>query len=170
MVAFIVDADVIIWCARHKKLNKLFKDKKIIIPEIIYNQVKYRIDRETGEKKPINLERYIENGCLEIVDDPLIKDVEEIIEKVGNCPELTEIHHGEAECILLLNKNKNYKFCTGEIGVLKVLGFLQLSDQAISLEDLIGSLRELRKDFTRECLDNNLKIGSELFVKYGDWE
>ncbi len=169
MAVYLLDADVIIWCAKHKKLNNLFQKEKIKIPEIIYNQIKYRIDIETGEKEQIDLDKYIKNGSLEIITNPIDENINKIMEEIKNCPELLEVHHGEIECIYLLRENKDHKFCTGDKVAIKVLGFLRLSEQAISLEEIIGNAKELRENFTKQCLKTNLNIGSQLFVQHGDW-
>jgi len=169
LTIYILDADVIIWCANNNKLDLLFKNKRIIIPNVIFEQAFKRTDKETGEIKSIELQKFIDNKSLEIVDNPASDDIEEIKNTYEQCPELAEIHDGEAECIFLITKNKDYKLCTGELGVMKVIGFRRLSTQMVSLEELIGSVKNLRYDFTKKCLKENLKIGSNLFVKYGNW-
>jgi len=52
---FLLDADVIIWCAENNKLDALFKNKKIKIPRIIYEQAERYTVPETHEKKIIVL-------------------------------------------------------------------------------------------------------------------
>jgi hypothetical protein len=170
LAVYLLDADVIIWCAKHKKLDSLFRKETIKIPKIIYSQIKYRIDIETGKKEQIDLNGYIKNGKLKVINNPIDENISKIIEEVKNCPELLEIHHGEIECIYLLRENKNHKFCTGDKVAIKVLGFLHLSEQAISLEEIIGTNKGLRENFTQQALKDNLNIGSQLYVQYGNWK
>lgn len=165
MKIFLLDADVIIWCAENNKLDSLFKGKKIKIPEVIYGQIRYKIDKETGEKKGIPLQKYIEDGSLEIIDDPISNDTREIMDKISKLP-LPQIHHGEMECITLLKQNPNYKFCTGDRAAIKILGFFSLSDQAVSLEELVGRIRNLRDDFTKKYMKKYLEEGSTFGVQY----
>jgi len=163
---FLLDADVIIWCAENNKLDSLFKGKKIKIPEVIYGQIRYKIDKETGEKKGIPLQKYIEDGSLEIIDDPISNDIKEIMDIYKQCPELPQIDPGEIECMTLLKQTSNYKFCTGDRAPMKILGYLFLSDQAVSLEELVGRIRNLRDDFTKKYMKKYLEEGSTFGVQY----
>lgn len=169
MELFLIDADVIIWCAEQNKLDTLFKNKEIKMPKKIFEEINYKVDLVTTEESGIDLSKYIENGSLKIIDSALSETIRKLRKTYKICPQLAEIQDGEIECIALLLENSKYKFCTGDITAMKVVGFLQLSKQAISLEELIGSLTELRDDFTKECLKNNLKVGSKLYVQYGNW-
>lgn len=166
MKIFLLDADVIIWCAENDKLDSLFKGKKIKIPEVIYEQIKHKKDRETGEKKGIPLQKYIKDGSLEIIDNPISNDIKEIMDIYKRCPELPQIHHGEIECITLLKQNSNYRFCTGDRAPMKILGYLFLSEQAVSLEELVGRIRNLRVDFTKKYMQKYLEEGSSFGVQY----
>ena len=169
MKVFLLDADVIIWCAENNKLDALFKNKRIKIPKVIYEQVKYIEDPETDERKTIQFDKYLEDKSLEIIDNPITDDIEDIRNTYKQCPEIAEIHSGEVECISLLKDRPNYSFCTGDKSAIRVLGYLQLSEQAISLEELIGRVRNIRYDFTKEYMKKYLKVGSDLWIKYG-WD
>lgn len=167
MKVCLLDADVIIWCAENNKLDSLFKNRKTKLPEVIYEQVRYIKDSETDEKRTIQFDKYLEDESLEIIDNPLTDDIEDIMNTYRQCPEIAEIHPGEVECITLLKNRRNYLFCTGDRSAIKVLGYLQLSEQAISLEELIRRVRNIRDDFTREYMKRYLKEGSKLWIKYG---
>lgn len=166
MKIFLLDADVIIWCAENDKLDSLFKGKKIKIPKVIYEQIEHKIDKETGERKGVPLQKYIEDGSLEIIDNPILNDIKEIMDIYKRCPELPQIHTGEIECITLLKQHSNYRFCTGDRAAMKILGYLFLSEQAVSLEELVGRIRNLRGDFTKKYMKKYLREGSSLGVQY----
>ena len=167
MKVFLLDADVIIWCAENNKLDSLFKDKKIKIPQKIFEEVIYKEDPETKERKTIQFQKYIKEDSLEVVDNPYTKEMEKVRDTYKECSQLAQLDDGESECIALLMKNSEYRFCTGDRAAMKVLGFWQLSEQAISLEELIGRVRNIRDNFTREDMKRYLEEGSELWVKYG---
>jgi len=67
-----------------------------------------------------------------------------------------------------LMENPDYKFCTGDVPAMRVVGFYGLSEQAISLEKLVGKITALRNDFKQKCMAENLKIGSSLRAQYFD--
>lgn len=93
----------------------------------------------------------------------------EIKDSYERCPELAQIHNGEAECIALLLKNREFMFCTGDADTMKVISFWGLSEQAISLEELVGRIKNLRTNFTKDCMELHLKEGSILRVQYSKW-
>lgn len=166
MNIYLLDADVIIWCAENSKLDALFKGKRIRIPQKICDEVIYMKDPGTGATSGIDLSKYIADGLLEIVDCDVSQSIREIRSTYRGCPQLAEIDDGEIECIALLRKEPECHFCTGDINAMKVVGYWGLSDQAISLEEVLGRVRDLRYDFTNSCLRKNLKIGSSLRAQY----
>ncbi|MCK4421559.1 hypothetical protein KAW48_07155, partial [candidate division WOR-3 bacterium] len=151
----------------NNKLDALFKGKKIKIPNVIYEQVRYIKDLQTRERKTIRFQKYINNGSLEIIDNPITDDMDKIRNSCKQCSEIAEIHPGEIECIALLRQNTDYGFCTGDRTAMKVLGFWHLSEQAVSLEGLVGKMRNLRDNFTKKYMKKYLNEGSNLWVKYG---
>jgi len=166
LMVLLLDADVIIWCAKKGKLNALFKRRKIQIPKVIFEQVIHYTIPETGQKKTILADKYIEDGSLRIIDNPVSKEIIDIKNTYKKCPELAKIHNGEAECISLLLEKKEFKFCTGDTDTMKVISFLDLAEQAISLEQLIGKVRDIRENFTEDCMKFHLGKGSALRVQY----
>jgi len=167
---FLLDADVIIWCAEKKKLDALFKNKKIQIPQVIFDQSINYMEPITKAKKTILFDKYIDDGSLVIVDNPISKEILEIENTYMKCPELAEIHDGEAECIALLLSNREYSFCTGDTYAMEVIGFWGCSEQAISLEELIGKVKNIQPNFTKDCMELHLKKGSILSVQYSEWD
>lgn len=169
MKIFLLDADVIIWCAENDKLDPLFKGKKIKIPNVIYEQVRYIEDPQTRERKTIRFQKYINNGSLEKIDNPVSDDIKEIRNTYKRCPHLAELDEGEVECITLLKKKPNYSFCTGDKGAIRVLGFLQFSEQTVSLEEILRGAQNIRESFTKQYKEKYLREGSDLWVQYGEW-
>lgn len=166
MKVYLLDADVIIWCAEKKKLDALFKNKRILIPQVIFDQSINYTDPKTKVRKTIRFDKYIDDGSLAIIDNPISEVILQIKNTYIKCPELAEIHDGEAECIALLLDNSEYKFCTGDTDTMKVVGFWGCSEQAISLEQLIGKVRDIRENFTEDCMKFHLGKGSALRVQY----
>jgi len=164
----IFDADVIIYLARINKLKSLFKNCKVYLTEIVYSEIKFYNDIETGEKKYICLESYIESKSLIIIksmkltkfykSDILKKLIE--IEKNG-----VEVDNGELEAIVFIFNNRKYKLCTGDSGALKFLAYLYLQENAISLETIIGKVKGISKEYTNEFMKNNLNEGNKLMIQ-----
>lgn len=167
---FLLDADVIIWCAENNKLDALFKNKRIHIPQIIYEQVIHYTIPTTGQKKTILFDKFIHDGYLTIIDNPVTEEIIKIKDTYKQCPQLAEIHDGESECIATLLKDKECKFCTGDVDAMKVIGFWGLLEQAVSLEELVGRIKNLRPNFTKDCMESHLKQGAILRVQYSNWD
>jgi predicted nucleic acid-binding protein len=167
---YLLDADVIIWCEKNNKLGSVFKAKRIEIPKVIYEEVRYYEKPETKERVTITFNQYIKEGSLKIIDTPVDEEVRRIFNIIKNCINLGEIDKGEIECIALAKKNNKYKFCTGDKSSIRLMSFLRLSDQAISLEEILRGAGNLRESFTIAYKNKYLKEGAELFVQYGDWK
>jgi len=67
-------------------------------------------------------------------------------------------------------KNREFMFCTGDTDAMKVISFWGLSEQAISLEELVGRIKNLRPNFTKDCMESYLKEVSILRVQYSEWD
>ena len=100
----------------------------------------------------INLESYKEQGFIRVIDvdlpkiqifhdqfDPLYKAV---------------IHPGEEETLaFLFHAREDWKVCSSDGAVFRVLGLLGKAEQGISLEEVliqIGLSRELKKQYTKK--------------------
>lgn len=168
MKVFLLDANVIIWCAENGKLEALFKNREIILPRKIFEEVEYKKNPITQEKHGIDLNKYLEDGSLKIIDSIFSETIKKVRKTYKICPQLAEIQDGEIECIALLMKNPKYKFCTGDVPAIRVVGFYGLSEQMISLEKLVGKISNLSDNFKQKCMKKNLKFGSSFRTQYFD--
>jgi hypothetical protein len=164
----IFDAGVIIYLARINKLKSLFKNCKVYLTEIVYSEIKFYTDTETGEKIYIYLESYIESKSLIIIrsidlEEYNESEIENEIRHIINSG--VEIHEGEKEAISFIFNNRKYKLCTGDSGALKFLAYLDLHENAISLETIIGKVKNIKKEYTNEFMKMSLNEGSKLRIQ-----
>ena len=149
------------------KLKSLFKICIVYLTGQIFSEIKFYNDPETKERKVINLDKYVKKGHLIIkevsINDIIKSEYKNQIDKfnINYC----EVHEGELEGIYFVLENPKYKFCTGDAGAYKLMGYLGIKENAISLEEILGKLKNMEKqyksEFMKECLDQ----GSTLMIE-----
>lgn len=163
----IFDADIIIYLVKIRKLDSLFKICKIYLTGQIYNEIKFYTDSETNQKKVINLDKYIDNKQL-MIKEVLVKDMLES-ENRSKIDYFNsnhyEVHNGELEGIYFVLKNTKYKFCTGDAGAYRLMGYLGIKKNAISLEEILGKLRNMEQQYKSKFMKECLKQGSTLMIE-----
>lgn len=170
MKLVIFDANVIIYLAGLKKLKSLFSVCTIYMTETIYSECKFYIDNKTGVKKQINLQKYKESKKLIVkgidIEDMLNADIHNTVELFKK---RYDIHRGEEEAIYYIHDNPEYKFCAGDAAAYKLLGYLNMQENAISLEQVIGRLSNMEKQYTEEFMQNNLESGLRMMIENGEF-
>lgn len=170
MKLVIFDANVIIYLAGLKKLKSLFSVCTIYMTETIYSECKFYIDNETGDKKLIDLQKYKESKKLIVkgidVEDMLNADIHNTVELFKK---RYDIHRGEEEAIYYIHDNPEYKFCAGDAAAYKLLGYLNMQENAISLEQVIGRLSNMEIQYTEEFMKNNIQLGLTMMIENGEF-
>ena len=162
---YILDADVIIHLAELNKLDSLFNQHEIYLSPVVFDEIKYIVDQETGERQDINLKNKYEDK-VHIIVAQNISEFQDMINKARMLGK--ELHNGELDSIIFVQKHKEYIFCSGDAGAIQFLAFLGLSEQGISLENLIGNIKGMQRNFTENSFKKNIKIGKQLRIQYGD--
>jgi len=109
----------------------------------------------------INLDDYEEQELIEIFDVELtnVKDFHEKFDQQYK----VSIHPGEKETLAFLyNSSENWRLCSSDGAVFRVLGLLQRGEQGISLEEVlkeIGLSRELKWPYTKKFRENYTLLG-----------
>lgn len=160
----IFDADVIIYLASIGELELLFKKCEVFLTEIIYNQCQYYED-DRG-RHSINLKEYLEKGKITLLTDI---EIEEKVIKVQNRGRdgYFVVHEGELEIVLFIYKNREYKMCTGDGGAVKFMCALDMSENLISLEKIIG--KQVNYQFSQKKLKKMIKEGKTMYIQHF-WE
>ena len=163
---YIVDANIIIYLARIGKLESIFNRYRIYLTSIIYGEIKFYRDLNTGEKKSINLNKFRRNKKL-IIIEPLefirVQKIREIVSPAG-----VLIDDGELESIAYIIENHGYLLCSGDEKAIIVLAFLGLSKNGISLEKLMGKFKNMEVQYTEEFFKKHIQFGKQQRIQFGD--
>jgi len=161
----LLDADVIIYLLKIGKFESLLKNHTVYITETIVYEVQY-YENELGERIYVDLGDYHRKNKLRVINDASTLAIQQFSEQIAQKRFLPEIHEGEKSCIVLLTLNRDYKFCTGDAAALKVLGYLGLSEQAVSLEELLGRVKNMEPQYLKKTLKKKLEEGEQLRILY----
>lgn len=162
----LLDSNVIIWLHETGKFKSLIKNHKILITDIIVEQANYYIS-SYGQKVYIDLNKFAIENELTIIEDAPAEELSELVKRIKNSY-LPEIHPGEISCIQLIIKNQKYKFCTGDTQAMVVMGGLSLRNQAVSLEELLGTVKGIPPKFTKKILNSKIREGEIKKIQNGE--
>ena len=163
MKLVIVDANVLIYLAEIKKINSLFNSYTIYLPRAIFDEVKYFIDKDTGERISINLSLYQKNKRLRILESLDIEEAGKLKERIGQYG--IELHPGELEAIYYVLKDE-FTFCSADGAAIKSLAILGVESKGISLEKLMGGkFRKMRQEYTERFFKSMIKAGKLLKIQ-----
>ncbi len=146
----LIDANIIIEAFRLGVWDALVSRCDIYFPEVMLAEALYYTD-PADTRHRIDLDPYCESGQIAVLTvelsatkafldcfDPSYRDT---------------LHEGEADALaFLFQEDENWKFCSADKIVFRVLGNAKRADQGLSLEevlDTIGLGRAVAKQFTR---------------------
>lgn len=158
MKLWILDADVIIDLLELDKFNTLVEACDIYLATTVINEVQYF--HRSGKDIPVDLRReYVDKNL--IVE--LLASVEDLQEAHKLIPPCYRLHDGELESLAVLLSRDDLTFCTFDAAAIRVLPFLELSDRAICLEELLKqagiSRHGLKPTHKKSYLESNLREG-----------
>jgi len=158
----ILDADAIIELHMLRKWRHLVSRYELIIPETVYRDETVYVNREhTREHLSLRADR--EHGLIE-VESVEASDLLTVSRFLGD-PFEGRIHPGELEGLALVRNldpesTGSPRFCTGDRWAVLALCCLDMSANAISLEELVEPAHgELRDHFGRERLESRKREG-----------
>lgn len=165
MLLLLLDADVIIDLHRLGVWKHVIKNHNIHIPSIILHREVYHYEDEKGRRYPIDLEREIgvtinELSCLA---EELLSFKEQF-----DCVFQEELHDGEKEALVVLQKQEDLLLCTCDHAAIKALALLDLSAQGISFENLLkktGINKKLEFKHTEKRFKRCLSEGSIMRIQ-----
>ena len=135
MLLLLLDADVIIDLHRLGVWHIIVQKHTISIPSIILHKEAYYYEDASGKIHPIELEKEIGKSIQEIscLPEELAEFTEQFDYNVRD-----SLHSGEKEALVLLQKKKELLLCTCDKAAIKALALLDLTNQGISVENLLN--------------------------------
>jgi len=141
----------------------MLSEVRILVPSIVcHNEARYFRSRKRRKRLGIALPALVEAGHIE----ELAGTMQELssIEQAFDFVTLGDLDDGEKEALALLHSGSAGEsfFCSGDKAALRCLAMLGLSEKAISLETLLGSMgfpKPLRRQFTEEYMQRYLRRG-----------
>lgn len=147
----ILDTGVVIEAFRTNSWTALIGRYSIVLSRTVVNETLFYIDLQ-GARVPINLASCEANKSISVIE-VTTRELSAFLKRFD--PSYAErLHAGELEslCFLLEKAGANGKICSADSIVYKVLGKMRLSDQGISLEELLvaaGCPKTLQERFQK---------------------
>jgi len=139
----LLDAGPIIKLFELDLWNQVLERCKITITRTVADEAVFIGNKEQKEYLPL-LETYEKSGQLTIVD-PDISTVRTFLSQFDESYR-DIIHDGEKDSLAFLSINKKeYKICSSDKAVFRVLGLLRLQEQGVSLGKLLADLGMSKK-------------------------
>lgn len=133
----------------------------------VFDESKFYTDEE-GRIIEIDLKSYKDKGML-IVEDYDLSQITNstVYEKIQQFINLKrgQIDLGELEAIYYIADQNEYKFCCGDAAAIKLLAYIDLLENAISLEQILGKISGMEKQFTEKFMKDCLAQGSKMMIE-----
>jgi len=161
LLSLLLDADAIIGLHSFNLWNQISKQHRICIPPVIAEQAFFYEDKN-GNRYPIDLSAHI-NQELSCNAEELLTFIEQFDSIFKG-----ELHDGDKELLLLLQKDEELILCTCDGAIIKALALLALSDKGISVEKLLkrsGINKNLPHKYSEKRFRTLLKEGSIMRIQ-----
>ncbi|MEW6108516.1 MAG: hypothetical protein AB1632_05000 [Nitrospirota bacterium] len=159
MLLLLLDADVIIDLHKLGLWKQVTKSHKVFVPSIILHKEVYYYEDESGHH-PIDLEKDIGATFSELSCS--VRELMSFKERFDRVFQ-EELHDGEKEALVLLQKQEDLVLCTCDYAAIKALALLDLAEQGISFENLLkksGMNKKLEYKHTEKRFKKYLTEGS----------
>jgi len=164
LLLLLLDADVIIDLHKLGLWKQITKSHKVFVPSIILHKEVYYYEDESGHH-PIALEKEIGATFNELsCSVQELMSFKERFDRVFK----EELHDGEKEALVLLQKQEDLFLCTCDHAAIKALALLDLSGQSISFENLLkksGINKKLGYKHTEKRFKKILSEGSIMRIQ-----
>lgn len=165
MLLLLLDADVIIDLHRLGIWKHIIKNHKVHIPSIVLHKEVYYYEDDSGTRHYIDLQKE-----LGVTINELSCSAEELLSFNAQFDRVfqEELHDGEKEALVLLQKQEELLLCTCDCAAIKALALLDLSDQGISFENLLkksGINKKLEYKHTEKRFKKCLNEGSIMKIQ-----
>ena len=165
MLLLLLDADVTIDLHRLGIWKHVIKNHNIYIPSVILHREVYYYEDEKRKRYPIDLKKEVG-----VTINELSCSAEELLsfKEQFDCVFQEELHDGEKEALVLLQKQEDLLLCTCDHAAIKALALLDLSAQGISFENLLrktGINKKLEFKHTEKRFKRCLSEGSIMRIQ-----
>jgi hypothetical protein len=165
LLLLLLDADVIIDLHRLGIWKHVIKNHNIHIPSIILRREVYHYEDEKGRRYPIYLEKEIG-----VTINELSCSAEELLSFKEQFDRVfqEELHDGEKEALVLLQKQEDLLLSTCDHAAIKALALLDLTEQGISFENLLkktGINKKLEYKHTEKRYKKYIAEGSIMKIQ-----
>jgi len=162
---WILDADVIIDLLSLGVFDSLVNHCELNISTTVIGEVQFY--KTGGRKIAIDFRaEYIETGKV-IEKSASVRDLQEVKNLIPPLY-MKGIGDGELESLAILHKNRELMFCSMDGLAIKSLPFLDLSDNGISVENLLQqsgiTAARLKMPHTEKYFQSKLREGQELKI------
>ncbi len=161
----LLDADVIIDLHRLGVWEQIIKKHTIYVSSIILRREVYFYQDTKGSRHPIDLVKEIGGKINE-----LSCSAQELLafKEKFDAVFQEDLHDGEKEALVLLQKQEDLMLCTCDHAAIKALALLDLSDKGISFENLLkksGITKQLEYKHTEKRFQKCLSEGSIMKIQ-----
>lgn len=160
----ILDAVIVIKLFKYNLWDSFVENYQVYLPAIVAHKESKFYKTLSGEKVPIDLSSYINDGKCHILSADA--DLLTLFSENFDLSFRKSINEGEKEALALLETEKILEkalFCTADRPAVHALCLMRLSSRGISLEELLLkvslSIKKIEAHLTKEAFNNWLKEG-----------
>ena len=130
----LLDADVVIRLFELGIWDKLVAGTRITLTEEVFDQAQHYDEPETMARKYINLQPYLDESKIDVLGCEAV----EVAQVRARCCKFAELHPGGLESLAILNRaGTDALFCTADRGAIRAAVMLDLTENMVSLEELL---------------------------------
>jgi hypothetical protein len=132
----ILDANVIIAAHEFGVWEQIIRTHSVHIPSIVIGAEVYYYKKPDGTCEPIDLASQVGKSIVEV--SCTVDELSALSEQLDTVTD-QEIHAGEKEALVILNRTPDAIFCTFDHAAIEVMALLGLSERGVSFEALLKS-------------------------------
>lgn len=156
----LLDANIVIEISRHSLWDRIIAACEVHLAQTVVNEARF-FDDDNGARQEIDLTSLAKTGAITVFN-LMPSDLAGF--RASFRPVYFEkLDPGETESLAyLLKQPEEYRFCSADKIVFRVLGSLNRPEQGVSLEEVldgIGLSRQLSREFTRQYREEWTKRG-----------
>ena len=158
----LLDANIVIHLFRIGIWDRVVEQCDVHLARTVLNEAHFFLD-DQGQRCDFDLSPYAQAGSISVFD--LEPSDLSAFRNQFDAIYIEQLDDGETESLAyLLNSPQDFRICSADAIVFRVLGALHRRDQGISLEEVlqqIGSGRPLSRQFTKAFRDEWTRKGFE---------
>lgn len=163
----VLDAGAVFGALEHGAWAALTNSYDVVLPQIVMNEIRFYVSRETRQKVYVDPREWVEGGKVRTFEATAV-DLVETMSRI-NAPDGPEIHEGEAEALTYLRLEvdpdaTDVAFVSADGAAIQATVLLDLSHTAKSLAEVlevVGFSKPLADRHQRPFVDRHLQKGLE---------